>query len=173
MLNGFRTIFSSFHHFNPPEARAMLEDAFRQREGIAIFEAARRDAATMALLVGVPFLAWRTAAAARPVRWNRLFWTCIVPLVPLLLWIDGILSCLRSYSLDDMRELTAGLEAADYAWQIGEETSGRVAIRYLIGTPKRACSASAEVAASAPVDRPEARADAAHSRHASIHTGPI
>jgi hypothetical protein len=161
-LHGFRTIFSSFHHFNPPEARAMLDDAFRQREGIAIFEAARRDAATMILLIGVPALAWRTAAAARPVRWNRLFWTCIVPVVPLVLWVDGILSCLRSYSLDDMRELTAGLEAADYAWQIGEEKSGRIAIRYLIGTPLRACSASSAGSRPAHSERSAARADAAH-----------
>ncbi|HEY6445015.1 MAG TPA: hypothetical protein VIY53_01040 [Acidobacteriaceae bacterium] len=159
-LHGFRTIFSSFHHFNPPEARAMLEDAFRQREGIAIFEAARRDAATMALLIGVPVLGWRTAVAARPVRWNRLFWTCVVPVVPLVLWIDGILSCLRSYSLDDMRELTEGLEAADYAWQIGEEKSGRVAIRYLIGTPLRACSASSVSSRPASSELSAARADA-------------
>jgi hypothetical protein len=43
---------------------------------------------------------------------------------------------LRSYSLEDLRELTAGLSAPDYDWQIGDERSGRVPIRYLIGTPK-------------------------------------
>jgi hypothetical protein len=36
-LRGFRTIFSSFHHFDPEAARAMLSDAFERREGIGVF----------------------------------------------------------------------------------------------------------------------------------------
>jgi hypothetical protein len=61
----------------------------------------------------------------------------VIPIVPVLLWVDGMLSCLRSYSLDDLRELTAGLQAQDYEWQIGDEKGGRVPIRYLIGVPSR------------------------------------
>src|SRR6185503_1565927 len=41
-LDGFRTIFTAFHHFRPAEARAILADAVQQRQGIAVFEAARR-----------------------------------------------------------------------------------------------------------------------------------
>jgi hypothetical protein len=137
-LRGFRTIFSSFHHFDPATARAIVSRAFDQREGIAVFEAACRDAKTMALLVGVPVLAWRAAVSARPVRWGRLIWTCLVPVIPLVLWIDGLLSCLRSYSVDDLRELTAGLDSQDYEWQIGEDHGGTIAIRYLIGIPTAA-----------------------------------
>src|ERR1700674_39283 len=32
-LNGFRTIFNSFHHFQPPEARAILQDAIEGGQG--------------------------------------------------------------------------------------------------------------------------------------------
>jgi len=135
-LRGFRTMFSSFHHFDPDAARAMLADAFQRREGIAIFEGARRNAWTMVALTAVPFLGFRAAMAARPVRWSRIFWNCILPVVPAVLWVDGLLSCLRSYSLGDMIELTAGLSAPDYAWQIGDERGGRVPIRYLIGSRK-------------------------------------
>lgn len=134
-LTGFRTIFSSFHHFDPPQARAILADAFHRREGIAVLEAAQRSPLTIAAVTGVPLLAIRNALLARPRRFRRLFWSCIVPVVPLILWIDGVLSCLRSYSQDDMRELTRGLTAPDYQWQIGEERSGLVTIAYLIGTP--------------------------------------
>jgi hypothetical protein len=134
-LRGFRTMFSSFHHFDPVEARAMLADAFVQREGIAVFEAARRNAGTMLLLIGVPILALRAAARARPVRLRRIAWTFVVPVVPLVLWIDGLLSCLRSYAVEDLRELTVGLESPDYEWQLGEASGGKVEIRYLIGTP--------------------------------------
>ncbi len=135
-LRGFRTLFSSFHHFDPPAARAMLEDAFRRREGIGVFEGARRSPLTIALVAGVPLLAIRCALAARPVRWQRIVWTCLLPVVPAVLWLDGILSCLRSYSIDDLRELTGGLTSPEYRWEIGEAQSGHIPIRYLIGVPE-------------------------------------
>lgn len=134
-LRGFRTIFSAFHHFDPEAARAMLADAFERREGIAVFEAARPNLWTILTVTAVPFLAFRNALAARPVRWSRIFWSCVVPVIPAILWIDGVLSCLRSYSLEDLRELTAGLSATDYAWEIGDQRGGPVAVRYLVGLP--------------------------------------
>ena len=134
-LHGFRTIFSSFHHFAPDQARSLLADACARRQGIGVFETAQRDAKTIVLVTGLPIIALWIAIVARPVRWSRILWNWLLPVVPLVLWADGLLSCLRSYSLNDMRELTAGLEASDYEWQIGEESGGRMVIRYLIGTP--------------------------------------
>ncbi|HEX4066801.1 MAG TPA: class I SAM-dependent methyltransferase [Acidobacteriaceae bacterium] len=134
-LPGFRTIFSALHHFDPEAARAMLADAFERREGIAVFEAARPHVWTILAVTAVPFLGFRNALAARPVRWNRIFWSCVIPVIPAILWIDGVLSCLRSYSLEDLRELVAGLSAADYSWTWGDQGGGPVAIRYLIGVP--------------------------------------
>lgn len=40
-FSGFRTIFSSFHHFSPNDARRILWDAATHRHGIAIFEGAK------------------------------------------------------------------------------------------------------------------------------------
>ena len=135
-LSGFRTIFSSFHHFDPGAARAMLASTFDRREGIAVFESARRDAWTMLAVTAVPFLGIRAALTARPVRWDRILWNCVLPVVPALLWIDGVLSCLRSYAIGDLRELIQGLAADDYQWQMGDEAGGRVPIRYLVGIPR-------------------------------------
>lgn len=134
-LPGFRTIFSSFHHFDPASARAMLADAFERRQGIGIFEAARCNPWTLLAVSAVPLLGMREAARARPARFRRLFWTFVLPVVPATLWIDGLLSCLRSYSLADLAELTQGLTADDYSWEIGEAGGGRVPIRYLLGQP--------------------------------------
>src|SRR5579875_1326682 len=98
-LSGFRTIFSSFHHFDPDAARAMLADAFSRRQGIGIFEAARCTPGTLLAVNAVPLLGLREAARARPLRLARLLWTFLLPVVPATLWADGLLSCLRSYSL--------------------------------------------------------------------------
>ena len=134
-LEGFRTIFSTFHHFNPEAARAMLTDAVNRHQGIAVFEAAKRSFRRMFATAAVPFLCWRVTPQIRPLRWSRILWTYLLPIVPITLFVDGILSCVRAYSLEDLRELTEGLGGDDYRWEIGEQSGGRIGITYLIGRP--------------------------------------
>lgn len=134
-LNGFRTIFSTFHHFDPAAAHAILADAVKQRQGVAVFEMAKCDIRTMLATLMVPLLSWYVTPRIRPFRWSRILWTYLLPVVPLTLLVDGILSCLRSYSLDDLRELTRGLEDTGYRWDVGEERKGHVGVTYFIGWP--------------------------------------
>lgn len=137
-LTGFRTMFSSFHHFDPEDARAILTDSFGRREGIAIFEAAERSATSICAVFFVPLLALVLAPGIRPFRWSRLLWTYLLPVVPFVLWMDGILSCLRSYSQADIAELIAGLNSESYSWQVGQDGEGILRITYLIGSPEAA-----------------------------------
>jgi hypothetical protein len=135
-LRGFRTLFTSFHHFRPAAARAILEDAVRQRQGIGIFEVARRAPLEIAI---VAFTWLGTVAAVpfiRPWRWSRVFWTYLPPVLPLLGTFDGIVSCLRTYSTDELAELVRGLDS--YVWDMGEFRGGWSPLRgsYLIGVPK-------------------------------------
>jgi hypothetical protein len=134
-LAGFRTMFSTFHHFGPGEARAILKDAFDQRQGIAVFEAAKCDFRTLAAVFAVPLLGLRLAPRIRPFRWGRIFWTYCLPAIPFTLWLDGLLSCLRSYSRADMRELVEGMTHENYSWEIGEERRSLISVRYLVGCP--------------------------------------
>jgi hypothetical protein len=145
-MKGFRTLFNSFHHFGPAEARAILADAAAQRQGVAVFEAPNCCAFTLLATAFVPFICWYLTPRIRPFRWSRIVWTYLLPAVPLTLLVDGILSCLRSYSLDDLRELTEGLGDEEYRWEVGEEQGGRVGITYLIGRPC-ACSGAAQTLA--------------------------
>ena len=57
----------------------------------------------------------------RPFRWSRLIWTYLIPLNPIVLFLDGIVSCLRAYSPLELSELTRELSASGYIWEIGEE----------------------------------------------------
>jgi hypothetical protein len=136
-LEGFRTIFSTFHHFNPEAARAMLADAVNRRQGIAVFEAAKRSFGRMFATAAVPFLCWLVTPQIRPFRWSRILWTYLLPIVPFTLFVDGVMSCARAYSLDDLRELTEGLSGEDYQWEIGEQRGGRIGITFMIGRPVR------------------------------------
>ena len=136
-LHGFRTLFTAFHHFRPAEARAILADAVRQGQGIGVFEISRRAPIEIALialtwlavLVFVPFI--------RPFRWSRLAWTYLPPVLPLVGAFDGVVSCLRTYSPAELRELLRGLDT--YDWQVGETRSpwSPLVVTYLVGVPKR------------------------------------
>lgn len=138
-LDGFRTIFSSFHHFKPREARAILQDAVNKRRGIGIFEAAGRRIVTLLFTFLIPIGTLLLTPHLRPFRWSRLVWTFVFPVIPFVLWFDGVMSCLRSYSHQELVELTSGLTAHGYEWKIGEESGGLlpVPITYLIGYPTR------------------------------------
>jgi hypothetical protein len=134
-LPGVRTIFSSFHHFNHLEARNILADAFHQQRAIAIFEVPNPAFKTMLITCSVPFLAMFLSLRARPFRWSRLFFTFIIPIIPFTLWLDGIISCLRAYSQQELHTLVEGLSTPTYQWDIGEDRSGLLPITYLIGHP--------------------------------------
>jgi hypothetical protein len=143
-LAGFRTVFNAFHHFSPPEAHAMLLDAVEQRRGIGIFEVPGRHLTTLLLTCTVPLAALLVTPFLRPFRWSRLMWTYLIPVVPLVLLFDGIVSCLRVYSPSELVELTGHLSSSNvYEWEIGEERSGWLPITYLIGRPRRAEQARA------------------------------
>jgi hypothetical protein len=136
-LPGFRTMFTAFHHFRPAQARAVLADAVRLRRGIGIFEATQRRVLALLLTLLAPLVVLIVTPLIRPFRWPRLLWTYLIPLVPLVTLFDGLVSCLRTYSVDELRDLTAGLGTNDYHWDIGT-VKGRtipIPITYLIGVP--------------------------------------
>jgi hypothetical protein len=134
-LRGFRTMFSSFHHFGRVEARRVLANAVESGKGLAIFEMARREARIMLAVCFIPFLVWFLTPRIRPFRWSRLVWTYFVPIVPFVVWFDGWMSCLRSYSQDELRELMLSVPAESYRWELGSQCDGLLPVTYMIGYP--------------------------------------
>ena len=136
-LNGFRTVFTAFHHFRPAEARAILADAVRQGQGIGVFEISRRAPIEIALIALTWFAVLVFVPFIRPFRWSRLAWTYLPPVLPLVGAFDGVVSCLRTYSPAELRELLHGLDT--YDWQVGETRSrwSPLVVTYLVGVPKR------------------------------------
>jgi len=140
-LAGFRTLFTSLHHFRPTEAKAIFEDAMRCKQGIAIFEQTERTLPAVLLMLLLPLLVFTTAVFVRPFRWSHLFWSCVIPIVPLVLAFDGIVSCLRTYTCQELLEMIASAEQtsalAPYTWDVGRLTSptSGIGILYVIGYP--------------------------------------
>ncbi|HVB85496.1 MAG TPA: class I SAM-dependent methyltransferase [Candidatus Dormibacteraeota bacterium] len=143
-LCGFRTVFTSFHHFSPAEVVAILQDAADHRQGIGVFDAARRRPVTIAANCAVLIAALATAPFMRPFRVSRLFWTYVLPVVPAVLFVDGILSCLRAYSPAELLELCEKISAPGYKWDVGEDPGFFGPVTYLLGYPPQDASSKAE-----------------------------
>jgi hypothetical protein len=137
-LSGFRTLFTSFHHFTPDEAVAILQNAADDGQGIGVFEAAKRDPLTILLTALMPLAGILTAPFARPFRISRLFWTYVIPMIPFVLFFDGVVSCLRAYSQKELSLLAEQVKAENYVWQVGERSGGLAPITFLVGYPKLA-----------------------------------
>ena len=139
-LSGFRTLFGSFHHFPPGQARGVLQDAVDCGEGIGIFEMTDRRGKTLLAMLTVPFFVLLHAPRIRPLRGSLLFFTYLVPVIPLVVLLDGIISCLRSYSTAELAELTGSLTGAPYDWEIRRLASPKspFPIIYAIGCPRPA-----------------------------------
>ncbi len=135
-LKGLRTMFTSFHHFPPEDARAILQDAVDARESVGIFEATKRDPLTIGVIFAGILLLFLHTPRIRPFRWSRLLWTYLIPIIPLVLLFDGVVSCLRTYRPQELREIVDKLTSCEYKWEIGELAGGKVPITYLIGYPK-------------------------------------
>ncbi len=140
-LKGFRTIFAAFHHFEPTKAKNILQNAVDNNVGIGIFEITERKPSVIlslifggiAALIAVPFL--------RPFSWTRLFLTYVVPIIPFVVSFDGVVSCLRTYTTEELKQLIEQLDAPGYQWDIGQRQHKEyklMNVSYLIGYPAEA-----------------------------------
>lgn len=135
-LSGVRTLFSSFHHFPPQLAAAILRDAWERRTPIAVFEITARTPLDLLKFVFAPLAVLFWTPLIRPFRWGRLLFTYLLPLVPLIgLW-DGLVSCLRTYSPRELEALVADLQVEGYTWEAGRELRWfSPSVTYLVGRP--------------------------------------
>jgi hypothetical protein len=137
-MNGcFRTMFSSFHHFPPERARMILADAVDKGVGIGIFESTERSpigilaqfAAPLVMLVITPFI--------RPFSWSRILWTYLPPAMPLVILWDGLVSALRTYSVDELRQMAASVDHHDtFQWEVFHFRKPGAHGTALLGYPK-------------------------------------
>lgn len=138
-LEGLRTMFTAFHHFRPEQARHILADAVGRRRGIAVFEATSRS---LLAIAGMPIFALGVLLFTpfiRPFRWSRLVWTYLVPLLPLLIWFDATISCLRTYTPAELRRMADEVGGGEFDWEIGAHRAWPLptSLVYLIGIPRK------------------------------------
>jgi hypothetical protein len=89
------------------------------------------------MALGHPIVMLAVMPFVRPFRWPYRIFTYLIPLIPLSLLWDVIVSFLPIYTLDQMATMTKTLHAPDYSCEIGRIQVRGVpgGLRYLIGRP--------------------------------------
>jgi hypothetical protein len=137
-LKGFRTFFSAFHHFDETSAKAILADAVGKRQGIGIFEYTDRSMIKFLIPFGIAMQLWLLFkfSLLKPLRWQRFFWIFLIPVLPVMVFWDCFVSCMRSYSVKELEELAMPFSDCGYSWKTGRiESSMPFHVTYLTGYP--------------------------------------
>ncbi len=136
-LQGVRTQFLSLHHFRPNDARQILQNAVNSGQSIAIFEGQERSFKSLLSMFFSPLSVLLVTPFIRPFRWGRLLFTYLIPILPFFIMWDGIVSSLRTYSVEEMNELIDSLDnKGSYDWEVKRIQSGPSGVLYLVGTKK-------------------------------------
>ncbi len=137
-LKGVRTQFLSLHHFREEDAVLILQNAVDHQSPIALFETQERDVKSVLAMIFSPVNVLLMTPFIRPFSVGRLIFTYLIPLVPLFVMLDGILSALRTYTIPEMNELISRVNGHErFDWKVGRQKSKPVGILYLIGEPKK------------------------------------
>lgn len=136
-LKGFRVLFSAIHHFRPQQVKQILQQAVNAKAPIGIFDGGEKNIGIMlgivvlhplALFVATPFL--------KPFKFSRLFFTYLIPLIPLYTVWDGLVSIIRLYRPHELYKIAGSIPYHNYNWKYGKvKNSLGIHVSYLIGVP--------------------------------------
>lgn len=128
---------NSFHQFTAKEAKEILSKVSKKRHPIVVVEG-NNDSLwqVFGMTVIVPLTVIITAPFVTPFRFERLFFTYLIPVLPLVTFLDGFIALFKLYAPKDLDELTASINAENYYWRSGKMDNGRGGkIIYLFGYP--------------------------------------
>lgn len=136
-LTGIRTQFLSMHHFKPDEVVTILQNAVDQEQAIAIFEGQERSIKSIVPMLLSPISVLLTTPFIRPFKLGRILFTYLIPLVPIFVCWDGVVSALRTYTVEEMEAMVKTVKGHEsFDWNIGKIASGPGVNLYLIGKLK-------------------------------------
>lgn len=134
-LGGVRTLFNGLHHFQPGDAKAVLQDAVSNGQPIAVFELLQRNGLMLVHAFLLPISVLLLTPLVRPLSWWRLVLTYVIPLASLILLWDGVVSALRCYRPEELRAMADELVGETYHWETGSYWRWAAPVTYMIGYP--------------------------------------
>lgn len=142
---GLKTMVNSFHHMSPKHARKILESAEENRQPLLIYEMAENKIPFLAWLIMLPIgliiliiMTLFMTPFVKPLTWQQLVFTYLIPIIPICYAWDGQASLPRMYALTDIDKLLKGLGKNDFYWEYGpaKKSNGKKLGTYIVGYPK-------------------------------------
>lgn len=139
---GLKTMVASFHHMPPAAAQRILASAEKNNESILIYEILENNIPVIiwALLLPISLsilvvMAMFLTPFVRPLNFSQLFFTYIIPLIPIVYAWDGQASIMRTYTFQDITGLMGQSSNKHYKWEIApaQKSNGKKAGYYIFG----------------------------------------
>ena len=116
---GLRTIFNAFHHLTPSTAESLLASAVSGNRAIAVVEFLQRRPLALLGMIFTPIVTLFAVPFLRPFRWQWIPLTYLVPLVPLLILWDGVVSIFRIYDEEELLAMAANADPGGvFEWKV-------------------------------------------------------
>ena len=136
-LRGTRTMFLSIHHFKPESVKRIFENAVNSGSSIAIFEAQRRDIEHIIRFALSPIAVFLLTPFIRPFSIPRLIFTYLIPLIPFVVFWDGVVSVLRTYTNQELEEIAKTVDIDnEFLWFSESILKGQQKIEVFTGYPR-------------------------------------
>ena len=136
---GIRTLICGLHHFAPDQAQKILKNAQDNHQCLLVYEISDNSYPKWAWWMVLPFTILTVLVftpLVRPLSWQQLVFTYLIPVLPLVIAWDGAVSNARTYTLQDLQTLLAEISTEYYYWHKGSIPGKGGPKLFLVGTPK-------------------------------------
>ncbi|WP_421876406.1 hypothetical protein [Marinoscillum sp.] len=137
-LDGIRTMICSMHHMRPEGLKDILANAQEANQPFLGYEISDNSFPKAIWWIAFPIniiSVLLVTPLVRPMTWQQLVFTYLIPILPLLIAWDGAVSNARTYTLKDMDLILSDLPKTGYLWETGAMEGKGGKKLYLKGIP--------------------------------------
>lgn len=128
----FMSLFTALHHFRPVEVRDIFKSAIETKDAVFVAEFTERTFINaIGPIIFAPMFLIAPLFSRRP-TFLKIIFTTIVPVIPLMVVFDGLVSTFRSYTVEEIEELFLEAEFG----QIGETRRDRRESAFILKSGK-------------------------------------
>lgn len=141
---GLKTMIASFHHMPPSIAKGILKSAQDNKQPLLIYELAENKIPILLWWILLPLslvilfiMSLFMTLFVRPLTWNQLLFTYLIPVIPICYAWDGQATLVRTYTFKDIEYLLQDFKDDSYTWEISpvKKANGKNLGYYVLGLP--------------------------------------
>ncbi len=120
-LVGVRTMICSLHHMPVNVVKNIFTRVSENKQAFLAFEISDNSYPKWLWWIAFPFNIIGTfllTPLVRPLTWQQIVFTYVIPILPILIAWDGAVSNARTYTEEDLKEILKEIPSQNYTWNI-------------------------------------------------------